>query len=97
MATKEESPVEVKDKKAKAETNQSADIAQALVQGLKDAKGGNFELKPDEGVEPRFTLVKNKEGKVLIRENENGHLSEVQLKSIEEKEASIQDQEVTEL
>lgn len=80
-----------------AETNQGADIAAALVQGLKDAKGGNFELKADEGVEPRFSLVKNKEGRVLVRENETGHLSEVQLKSIEEKEASIQDQEVEEL
>jgi hypothetical protein len=80
-----------------AETNQGADIAAALVQGLKDAKGGNFELKADEGVDPRFSLVKNKEGRVLIRENETGHLSEIQLKSIEEKEASIQDQEVEEL
>lgn len=80
-----------------AETNQSADIAQALVQGLKDAKGGNFELKADEGVDPRFSLVMNKEGKVLVRENETGHLSEVQLKSIEEKEASVQDQEVEEI
>lgn len=79
------------------ETNQSADVAAALVAGLKEVKGGNFELKPDEGVEPRFSLVKNKEGKVLVRENETGHLSEVQLKSIEEKEASVQDQEVTEL
>ena len=80
-----------------AETNQGADIAAALVQGLKDAKGGNFELKPDEGVEPRFSLVKNKEGEVLIRENETGHLSEIQLKSIEEKQASVQDQEVEEI
>lgn len=80
-----------------AETNQGADIAQAISQGLKDAKGGNFELKTDEGVDPRFSLVKNKEGKVLLRENETGHLSEIQLKSIEEKEASIQDQEVVEL
>ena len=79
------------------ETNQGAEIAAAISAGLKDAKGGNFQLKPDEGVEPRFSLVKNKEGKVLVRENETGHLSEVQLKSIEEKEASIQDQEVEEI
>ena len=74
-----------------------SEIAAALVQGLKDAKGGNFELQPDEGVEPRFSLVKNKEGEVMIRENETGHLSQLQLKSIEEKEASIQDQEVEEI
>lgn len=80
-----------------ASVNQGTDIAAALVQGLKDAKGGNFELKPDEGVEPRFSLVKNKEGRVLVRENETGHLSEIQLKSIEEKEASIQNQEVEEI
>lgn len=104
MSTKDrvensETPNEVatKDAANTAEVNQSSDIAAALVQGLKDAKGGNFELKPDEGVEPRFSLVKNKEGKVLVRENETGHLSEVQLKSIEEKEASIQDQEVEEI
>ena len=79
------------------ETNQGSEIAAAIASGLKEAKGGNFQLKADEGVEPRFSLVKNKEGKVLVRENETGHLSEVQLKSIEEKEASIQDQEVEEI
>ncbi len=94
-----ETPTEVamKDAANTAETNHNADMAAALVQGLKEVKGGNFQLKPDEGVEPRFSLVKNKEGKVLVRENETGHLSEVQLKSIEEKEASIQDQEVEEI
>lgn len=80
-----------------AETNHNSDIAAALVQGLKDAKGGNFELNADEGVDPRFTLVRNKDGDVMVRENETGHLSRLQLKSIEEQEASIQNQEVTEV
>ena len=105
MATKNESRTEAESKGTTvpsgaartAEANQGSEIAAAIAAGLKDAKGGNFQLKPDEGVEPRFSLVKNKEGKVFVRENENGHLSEIQLKSIEEKEASIQDQEVEEI
>lgn len=98
MATKNESQKKTEVRKDEArEANQGSEIAAAIAAGLKDAKGGNFQLKADEGVDPRFSLVKNKEGKILIRENENGHLSEIQLKSIEEREASIQDQEVTEL
>lgn len=97
MANKATNKAANTDAEKTVETNQGADIAAALVQGLKDAKGGNFQLKPDEGVEPRFTLVKNRGGEVLVRENETGHLSQIQLKSIEEKEASIQGQEVTEL
>ena len=77
--------------------NEGSDIAAALVKGLKDAKGGNFELSADEGVDPRFTLVRNKNGEVMLRDNTDGTLSKIQLESIEEKEASIQDQEVTEL
>lgn len=75
-----------------------AAIAAAISAGLKDAKGDGFELKADEGVEPRFSVVKNKStGEVFIRENDTKILSKIQLKSIEEQEASIQDQEVEEL
>lgn len=82
-----------------AETNQNSDIAAAIAEGFK-AAGANdkkFQLKADEGVEPRFTLVRNKDGDVMVRENETGHLSRLQLKSIEEQEASIQNQEVEEI
>lgn len=80
-----------------AEVNGNADIAQAIAEGFKRSKDDNFELTADAGVEPRFSLVKNKQGEVLLRENETGTLSKIQLESLEEKEASIQNQEVEEL
>jgi len=95
-----ETPAEVAQKDAAntAAVNQGSEIASAIAAGLKDAKGDNFKLQADAGVEPRFSLVKNKNtGEVLLRENETGHLSQLQLKSIEEKEASVQDQDVEEL
>lgn len=79
-------------------TNQGAEIAAAIRDGLSAAKDDNFTLQEDAGVEHRFSLVKNKDtGEVLLRENETGHLSKIQLESIEEKESSIQDQEVEDL
>jgi hypothetical protein len=79
-------------------TNQGGDIAAAITAGLKNVKGDNFELMADEGVEPRFSVVRNKAtGETMIRENETKVLSKVQLKSIEEQEASIQDQDVEEV
>lgn len=80
-----------------AQTNQGADIAAAIKEGLKASSDDNFKLEADAGVDPRFTLVRNKQGEVMIRENETGTLSKIQLESIEEKEASIQNQEVTEI
>jgi len=77
--------------------NAGADIARAITEGLKEAKNDNFRLEEDKGVEHRFSLVKNKQGEVMLRENATGHLSKLQLESIEEKEASIQGQEVEEL
>lgn len=86
-----------KDAAKTAETNQSSDIAAAIKDGFKSSKDDSFELQADAGVEHRFSLVKNKDGDVMLRENETGHLSRLQLQSIEEKEASIQGQEVEEL
>lgn len=81
-----------------AQTNQSSEIAQAIAEGFKRSKDDNFELQSEPDVEHRFTLVKNKQtGEVMIRENETGTLSKIQLESIEEKEASIQNTEVEEL
>lgn len=87
-----------KDDAAKtAQVNQGSDIAQAISEGFNNSKKDSFKLESDTGVESRFTLVKNKDGDVMLRENETGTLSKLQLQSIEEKEASIQGQEVEEL
>lgn len=73
-------------------------LATAIAEGFKRSKNDSFELQAEPDVEPRFTLVKNKQtGEVMIRENETGTLSKVQLLSLEEKEASIQNSEVEEL
>jgi len=80
-----------------ASVNQNSDIASAIAEGFKSSKGDNIKFEADAGVESRFSLVKNKDGEVMIRENETGQLSKLQLQSIEEKEASIQDQEVEDL
>lgn len=84
-----------KDVKKTAEVNQGSEIAQAI----SDLAAGKekFKLEADAGVEPRYSLVKNKQGEVLLRENGTQVLSRLQLESIEEKEASVQDQDVEEL
>lgn len=97
---KAEEPKETGEKDAvrTAEVNQGSEIAAAIAQGLKDSKEDkSIKIQADDSVEPRFTLVKNNDGEVMVRENETGVLSRVQLQSIEEKEASIQGQEVEEL
>lgn len=74
------------------------EIASAIAEGFKKSKEDQFALQPEVGIDHRFTVVKNsKTGEVMLRENETGHLSKVQLLSLEEKEASIQGQEVEEL
>lgn len=81
-----------------AGTNQGSEIAAAIVAGLKESKNDNFALQEEPGVDHRFTLVKNKQtGEVMIRENETGTLSKIQLLSLEEKEADVQATEVEEL
>lgn len=78
--------------------NAGSDIAAAITQGLKGATDKNFQMQPDVGVEHRYAVVRSvKTGEVMIRETENGVLSKVQLESIEEKEASIQGQDVEEV
>lgn len=78
-----------------AEVNQGSEIAAAITEGLKASKEDkSIKIVTDNSVTPRFTVVKNKQGEVMLREEETGILSRVQLESIEEKEASIQGQEV---
>lgn len=101
-AREDESPTPAEgaanDAQRSAETNQGSEIATAIAEGFKRSKDDHFVLEADPGVNPRFTLVKNKEtGEVMIRENETGTLSKVQLLSIEEKEADVQNTQVEEL
>lgn len=89
----------VVDAQRTAETNQGSAIADAIRAGLEGAKEDkNIKIVGDDSVVPRFTVVKSKTtGEVMLRENETGVLSKVQLESIEEKEASIQTEEVEEV
>lgn len=86
-------PVETKATKE----NANADIATAIAEGFKRSKDDTFVLVPEVGIDHRFSVVKNQNGEVMLRENESGTLSKVQLESIEEKEASIQGQDVEEV
>lgn len=89
-AEQEVKPVEVK--------SEGSEIAQAISEGLAKATGKKgFEVTVDDSVDHRFSVVKNAEGEVMVRENETGVLSKVQLKSLEEKEASLQGQKVEEV
>jgi hypothetical protein len=97
---KAETPKETatKDAGRTAEVNQGSEIAAAIAAGLAGAKEDkSIKIVTDDSVEPRFSVVKNKHGEVFVRENETGVLSRVQLESIEEKEASIQGQDVEEV
>lgn len=83
----------------KVDANPGADIASAIVEGLMASKEDKtIRIKADNSVTPRFSLVRNKSTKeVLIRENATKILSKVQLESLEEKEAKLQDADVEEL
>ncbi len=88
------------DAERSAATNQGNQIAEAIAQGFKKATNGkdDFELQPEEGIDPRFSLVRNKQtGDVMLRDNSDGTLSQIQLKSLEEKEGDLQNTEVEEL
>ncbi len=75
-----------------------SEIAAAISQGLQASRDEKkIVISSDNSVTPRFNIVKNAQGEVLLRENETGVLSKVQLESLEEKEASIQGQEVEEV
>lgn len=76
-------------------TTMGAAMASAIRESAASEK--NWTISADTSVDSRFTVVRNKAtGEVMLRENSNGHLSKIQLKSIEEKDADIQGAEVTE-
>ena len=73
-------------------------ISEALLQGMREQKEHKaIKIDIDKTVQPRFSVVRNKDGEIFLRENATKQLSKVQLKSLEEKEASIQGQEVEEV
>jgi len=79
--------------------SEGSEIASAIREGLKEGKEDKrIKITADKSVKSMFSVVKNKQtGEVMIRENATGVLSKVQLKSLEEKEADLQKQEVEEI
>lgn len=85
---------------AKAEKpSEGSEIAAAIREGLAGAKEDKrIKITADKSVRSQFAVVRSKRtGELMIRENATGVLSKVQLKSIEEKEADLQSEEVEEL
>ena len=80
-------------------SSEGSEIAAAIAQGMKEAKSDKtIKITSDKSVISRFSPVKNKKtGEVMLRENATGVLSKVQLESLEEKEASLQGEEVEEV
>lgn len=106
MATKK-TTTKAEEKKAEAPApapapaptkSEGSEIAAAITQGLANAnKARNFTISVDDSVVSRYSVVKNKAGEIMLRENETGQLTRVQLRSIEEQEAALQDEDVEEV
>lgn len=84
------------------EREQASSEAAVLAEAIKDSFGGSkkakgFTVATDDSIVPQFAVVKNDDGEVMIRENSTGTLSKVQLESLEEKQASLQNQKVQEV
>lgn len=79
-----------------APKSEGSEIALAIREGLASNKEDKrIKITADRSVQSRFAIVKDKQtGEIMLRENATGHLSKVQLQSIEEKEASLQNREV---
>lgn len=75
-----------------------AAIAQAITEGIKGAtEKKQIVITSDPNVVPRFSVVRNRAtGEFMVRDNESRVLSAVQLKSVEEKEAALQETDVEE-
>lgn len=100
QAREEESatPNELGATDAERTSNQANEIADAIADGFRRSKDDSFTLQEEPGIDHRFSLVKNKQtGEVMIRENETGTLSKIQLLSLEEKESDVQKTEVEEI
>ena len=101
----EVTPVEVKTPEVKTpevtpETQTGNAIADAISTGLANALDSSkpkIRIETDPTVQSRFSVVRNGNGEIFVRDNASNKLSELQLESIEEKNAAIQNEEVQEL
>lgn len=86
-------------KAATSDISAAAEIGAAIAKGLADAKEDKkITINVDETITPRFSLVRDQStGEVLTRENETGLLSQLQLKSLEEKDSDLQSRSVEEV
>jgi len=85
------------EEEAKAEKpSEGSEIAAAIREGLSASKEDKrIKITSDKHVQSMFSVVRSKRtGEIMLRENSTGVLSKVQLKSIEEKEADLQTEEV---
>lgn len=92
---KSETPAAV----AQSDISAAQAIGEAIAKGLADSKEEKkMVVSVDESVQPRFSLVRDQStGEVLTRENETGVLSQLQLKSLEEKQNDLQNRDVEEV
>lgn len=79
--------------------SEGSEIASAIAKGMENVgKGRPIKISADKSVQSVFSVVRSKTtGEVMIRENSTGVLSKVQLKSLEEQEASMQNEEVEDI
>lgn len=97
---KVETKVEEKEMPAPAPATPATGEASELASVLREAISGskNFQIAVDENVKSRFSLVKDNEtGEIMLRDNDEGTLSEIQMKSLEEKKADLLAREYEEL
>lgn len=96
---KVETKVEEKEMPAPAPataTSEASELASVLREAISGSK--NFQITVDENVKSRFSLVKDNEtGEIMLRDNDEGALSEIQMKSLEEKKADLLAREYEEL
>lgn len=77
-------------------TSEASELASVLREAISGSK--NFQITVDENVKSRFSLVKDNEtGEIMLRDNDEGSLSEIQMKSLEEKKAELAAREYEEL
>lgn len=79
--------------------SEGSEIASAIAKGMENVgKSRPIKITADKSVRSIFAVVRSKTtGDVMLRENSSGVLSKVQLQSLEEQEASMQDEEVEEI
>ena len=77
-------------------TSEASELASVLREAISGSK--NFQITVDKNVKSRFSLVRDNEtGEIMLRDNDEGTLSEIQRKSLEEKKADLLAREYEEL